>query len=171
MNAQAWPLYRGTKEMRATPMTKAEYCLLRGWPIPADEDPAEEGYVVQYEDGGAPQEEMAAKGFTGYVSWSPADVFERAYQPSSTHLERMEIEQGEVRERLQKLEGFIGTNPLFDQLSPLHRNLLLIQRNAMRTYLTVLETRFSLDTHSIAHETSGFVHEPPVAIGEPQVVD
>lgn len=70
-----WPLYRGTKVLKAKPMTKGEYNQFRGWPHPADEDADELGYVVEYQDGGKPNVE----GFDGYVSWSPADVFERTY--------------------------------------------------------------------------------------------
>jgi hypothetical protein len=70
-----WPLYEGTKRLRATPMDKANYCALRGWTVPADEDPREPGYTVEYQDGGKPN----VAGFDGYVSWSPADVFERSY--------------------------------------------------------------------------------------------
>jgi hypothetical protein len=71
-----WPLYEGTKRLRATPMDRANYCALRGWTVPADEDPREPGYTVEYRDGGKPNVE----GFDGYVSWSPADVFERSYR-------------------------------------------------------------------------------------------
>ncbi|MFP3675023.1 DUF2829 domain-containing protein, partial [Bacillus sp. SIMBA_031] len=42
-------------------------------------DPNEPGYLVEYLDGGKPNIE----GHQGYVSWSPADVFERSYQPGA----------------------------------------------------------------------------------------
>lgn len=74
-------------------MDKSEYCRLRGWQIPADEDPCEIGYVVEYLDGGKPNLE----GFDGYVSWSPADVFERAYRP----LEAATFDFGEAIRRLK----------------------------------------------------------------------
>jgi hypothetical protein len=69
-------LYEGTKRMHAKPMTRGDYNRFRGWQQPADEDPADAGYLVEYVDGGKPNVE----GFDGYVSWSPADVFERAYR-------------------------------------------------------------------------------------------
>lgn len=71
------PAYVGTKVMNAKPMTRGDYCALRGWDVPADEDASDAGYLVEYTDkldGNVP-------GFDGYVSWSPADVFERAYSP------------------------------------------------------------------------------------------
>ncbi|MBW2636817.1 MAG: DUF2829 domain-containing protein, partial [Deltaproteobacteria bacterium] len=42
----------GTKVLKAKPMTKLEYCQLRGWDLPEDENGAQEGMLVEYEDGG-----------------------------------------------------------------------------------------------------------------------
>lgn len=69
--------YIGTKNIRAKPMTRLEYNALRGWTVPDDENPADAGYLVEYIDGG----KANVEGFDGYVSWSPADVFNRAYRP------------------------------------------------------------------------------------------
>jgi hypothetical protein len=69
-------LYQGTKTLFGGPMTRGAYNAFRGWQMPADEDPTEAGYLVEYTDGGKPNVE----GFSGYVSWSPADVFERTYR-------------------------------------------------------------------------------------------
>lgn len=68
--------YCGTKSLWAKPMTKKEYCDYRGWNVPENEDPNEEGYLVEYLDGGKPNTTRHA----GYISWSPKDVFERAYK-------------------------------------------------------------------------------------------
>lgn len=57
--------YIGTKLIEAEPMTRGEYNEYRGWTIPADENPADEGYLVRYSD--------------SYVSWSPKEVFDKAY--------------------------------------------------------------------------------------------
>lgn len=67
----------GTKIINAKPMTRQAYNDLRGWTVPSNENPADEGYLVEYLDGGLPN----VVGFKGYVSWSPRDVFERAYRP------------------------------------------------------------------------------------------
>lgn len=68
--------YIGTERIRATPMTRGDYCKLRGWTIPSDENPEDKGYLVEYTDG-----IMAGnvEGFDGYVSWSPKEQFENAY--------------------------------------------------------------------------------------------
>lgn len=48
----------------AEPMTRGDYNKLRGWKVPADENPADEGYTVSYRD--------------GYISWCPKAQFEAA---------------------------------------------------------------------------------------------
>lgn len=57
--------YIGTKLIEAEPMTRGDYNKYRGWTIPADENPADKGYLVRYSD--------------SYVSWSPKEVFDAAY--------------------------------------------------------------------------------------------
>lgn len=69
--------YIGTKLLRAYRMTRGGYNDLRGWETPADENHDDPGYLVEYLDGGKPNH----KDFDHYISWSPADVFERAYRP------------------------------------------------------------------------------------------
>lgn len=58
--------YIGTKMLEAKPMSRGEYNLYRGWSIPENENPRDEGYLVKYQD--------------GYESWSPKEVFEDAYK-------------------------------------------------------------------------------------------
>lgn len=69
--------YLGMKEINATPMSRLGYNQLRGWEVPADENPDDEGYLVEYLDGGKANH----PDFAGYISWSPKAVFERAYRP------------------------------------------------------------------------------------------
>lgn len=66
----------GRKVVHAAPMTRADYNILRGWELPSDENGNDDGYLVEYADGG----QANVAGFDGYVSWSPKDVFERAYE-------------------------------------------------------------------------------------------
>ena len=70
--------YYGTKRISAKPMTRLAYNQYRGWTIPADEAPADEGYLVEYMDGGEPNHPA----HSGYISWSPKSQFEAAYQPT-----------------------------------------------------------------------------------------
>lgn len=71
--------YMGTKIINALPMNRQSYNELRGWTVPADENPEDEGFLVEYQDGGKANH----PDFKGYISWSPKDVFERAYRPTS----------------------------------------------------------------------------------------
>lgn len=71
--------YIGTKLIHAEPMTRQAYNDFRGWTLPADEDGTDEGYLVEYLDGGKPNTEM----YAGYISWSPKEQFEKAYRKTS----------------------------------------------------------------------------------------
>jgi len=68
--------YIGVKRIRAMRMTREAYNDFRGWKVPADENPADAGYLVEYLDGGKANTSL----YEGYVSWSPKEVFERAYR-------------------------------------------------------------------------------------------
>lgn len=67
----------GTKLINATPMTRLAYNEFRGWTLPADENGDDAGYLVEYTDGGKANTTQ----YAGYVSWSPNDVFDKAYRP------------------------------------------------------------------------------------------
>lgn len=54
-------------QVEAEPMTRGDYNKFRGWTIPANENPADEGYIVKYPD--------------DYVSWCPKAQFEEAGRP------------------------------------------------------------------------------------------
>jgi hypothetical protein len=79
--------YVGTKVVHARPATRAQYNELRGWTPPKGEDQDVPGYVVEYADSGVDQskvdslEDPLQAVHQGYVTWSPKDVFERAYSP------------------------------------------------------------------------------------------
>lgn len=71
--------YIGVKEINAMPMTRAEYNAFRGWQLPDNENGADAGYLVEYVDGG----QANTPNYKGYVSWSPEDVFDRAYRQTT----------------------------------------------------------------------------------------
>lgn len=71
--------YIGVKVINAKPMTRQEYNDFRGWQLPADENGSDEGYLVEYTDGG----KANTSEFVGYVSWSPKEVFNKAYFETS----------------------------------------------------------------------------------------
>ena len=53
--------------VKARPMTRGDYNAYRGWTMPANENAADEGYLVVYPD--------------GYESWCPKAQFEEAGRP------------------------------------------------------------------------------------------
>lgn len=87
----------GTKSVLATPMTRGDYNEYRGWQIPENEDPKEQGYLIEYVDGGKPNDDRHA----GYISWSPKDVFERSYKTPNLN---SNLTFGEALEHLKKGE-------------------------------------------------------------------
>ena len=58
--------YVGVKLIEAKPMTRGDYNNYRGWTIPKDEDPKDEGYLVKYSN--------------DYESWSPKNPFDESYR-------------------------------------------------------------------------------------------
>lgn len=68
----------GVKQINAAPMTRLEYNQFRGWTLPENENGNDEGFLVEYLDGG----KANTSEYEGYVSWSPKDVFENAYRPT-----------------------------------------------------------------------------------------
>jgi hypothetical protein len=71
--------YIGTKLINAKPMNRDDYNTFRKWPLPDNENGADEGYLVEYKDGGKPNVE----GMDGYVSWSPKEQFDNAYRETN----------------------------------------------------------------------------------------
>lgn len=128
--------YTGTKTINATPMTRGEYNELRGWKVPDDENPSDEGYIVEY-----PDSKSNVEGFTGYISWSPVIPFENAYKPSDTPLGRMEIELSDLDNRIQKAREFL-LNPI--DTDGEDRSMLSIQLSHMVAYREVLAQRINL---------------------------
>lgn len=131
--------YIGKKVVKATKMTRQEYNDLRGWDVPEDENGKDLGYLVEYLDGGTKNH----SDFSGYISWSPLEVFERAYKISETALDRMLIESSELKERTLKLHEFMQTEN-FEKLSQLQKTLLHRQYTYMSEYALILDTRIAL---------------------------
>lgn len=71
--------YIGTKIINAKPMTRGDYNAFLGWTVPADENPADDGYLVEYTDGGKGNTDL----YAGYVIWSPKEQFEKAYRETA----------------------------------------------------------------------------------------
>lgn len=72
--------YIGIKAINAKPMSRLEYNNFRKWLLPVNENGADNGYLVEYIDGGQANTEE----YSGYVSWSPKEVFDKAYKTSGS---------------------------------------------------------------------------------------
>ena len=57
--------YLGVKMIQAKPMNRLEYNEYRGWQLPVDENGSDEGFSVEYLDGGASHH----PNHKGYISW------------------------------------------------------------------------------------------------------
>lgn len=131
--------YIGTKTVQARPMMLGEYSDYRGWPMPANGDGAETGYLVEYLDGGKANDSRHA----GYISWSPSEVFERAYREVPTdHRQRVRDERESRAAELDKLTTFLG-GEVFAKLPEDEKSLLLRQANIMRELCDVLGERIA----------------------------
>lgn len=126
----------GTKVIRAVKMNRQEYNDLRGCTVPSDENPEDEGYLVEYQN----DSQTNVEGFDGYISWSPTKPFMEAYHLAETHVDRLIIEMRDLQEKIEKLTKFIHKGkPEF--MSEKHFDLLISQRHFMLQYMSILEMR------------------------------
>lgn len=125
--------YIGTKMVNAEPMTKGEAFeknLLKSGVNVTEEDSTQEGYAVKYED--------------GYTSWSPKEVFEKAYKLAETFQDRLQIEECELNDKINKLHHFMQGES-FAALNEVQRNYMSEQYSIMVKYQEVLKKRISYE--------------------------
>lgn len=125
--------YIGTKEVLAEPMTMGDAYragLLQAGRVPSLAECAQAGYHVIYE--------------SGYGSWSPADVFGKAYRVADTFIDRLHIELDDLRGRYGKARAFLASPESGKLLWPAERLALEEQADLMEAYIRVLEERISL---------------------------
>ena len=107
--------YLGTKQVAAVPMTRADYNAYRGWVMPADEDGADEGYLVEYLDGGKANDSRHA----GYISWSPKEQFDAAYRPTTGLSFGLALEALKRGNRVSRA-GWNGKGMWIQDWTPMH---------------------------------------------------
>lgn len=110
-------LHIGTKLIKSQPMTRQEYNNYRGWQLPEDEKHLanEAGYLVEYIDGGRANDER----HEGYISWSPADVFEASYKSSGNLSFGYAIEFAKRGHKIARA-GWNGKNMFVVYMEPLY---------------------------------------------------
>ena len=131
--------YVGTKELLAKPMTRGEYNEYRGWELPENENQDDKGYLVEYLDGGKPNDSRHA----GYISWSPADVFEKTYKTVDTWLDRVKIEQARVQKDLDALDKTLDVERKPDFIKDEQWIYMTRQQFHMRQYNQILKDRIA----------------------------
>ena len=125
--------YLGTKLVTAKPMTREDAEAVLGKFIkPAKQEYSGEGYLVRYED--------------GYQSWSPKEVFDKAYKPADNFLDRLIIERDEVQQRLSSLTSALMQEDFQEKVGSKQYYWMQEQRNEMEIYVEVLNKRI---THAI----------------------
>ena len=118
--------YIGTKVIMAEPMTMEEAQKVLGREIkPATVE--EDGYLVEYKD--------------GYKSWSPKSVFEEAYKPIETFLDRLVIEKQELTVKVDKLCKFLSMKDAIMKVGSFQFARMTEQIEAMEKYLSILTIR------------------------------
>lgn len=129
--------YIRTEVVEAEPMSEFEAIEKNyRFRIAGDDSDWEEGYHTK---------EFTLDGRI-YDNWVPKDVFEKAFKPSETVLDRLKIERYELRERIEKLEDFMGSSfaETTEKVGSHQAALLVCQHSFMVNYLEVLETRIDL---------------------------
>ena len=135
--------YTGTKLIQAQPMTRADYNEYRNWELPANEDGADEGYLVEYLDGGKANDSRHA----GYISWSPKAQFDAAYlvigdvSELQPHQQRVVAEAVQLADKVEKLGAFLQSDKLRTLCDDDERTSLKEQYAAMLIYVSVLGRR------------------------------
>ena len=139
--------YIGTKRIEAEPMTRGDYNKYRGWTIPADENPEDEGYIVKYSN--------------DYISWSPKQALEEAYSeigenPLYDTALLMKSNDFKDRFRAEYYQLKIRANGLKTMLKKYKNNTLPFKPNCtyellftqlvyMENYIIVLEERAKVE--------------------------
>lgn len=118
--------YIVTKVIKAEPMTMTEAQKVLGVEIrPATVE--EDGYLVEYKD--------------GYRSWSPKSVFDEAYKPAETFLDRLAVEQQGLTEKVDKLRKFLSLEDAQMKVGSFQFVRMTEQLEAMEKYLNILTRR------------------------------
>ena len=141
--------YIGTKRLEAKQMTRGDYNKYRGWTIPENENPDDEGYLIKDSD--------------GYESWSPKKQFDDVYRVcsdmttlpdtsilmcSNDYKERFKAEYMQLAIRYRGLlnmcEKWDRNELAFTPTCP--RSTYDMQLRAMREYMAILEMRAVMES-------------------------
>ena len=89
-------VFESHKKVIVIAMNRLAYNAYRGWELPEDEDGSDEGYLVEYLDGGKPNH----PDHKGYISWSPKEQFDNGY---TEVIEQNKVEFNHVQSMIDSL--------------------------------------------------------------------
>lgn len=127
--------YISHKRVHARPMLRGDYNEYRGWDLPENENPMDEGYLVVYSKGTEDH----------YESWSPQKQFEDGYSILSpgNFLDRLVLEEAALAIKVEALSKFVTTTG-FRELPKESQDLLKAQLQTMLDYDAILKERIRL---------------------------
>ena len=139
--------YIGVKQVEAKTITRGDYNDYRGWTVPANENPNDEGYLVKHSE--------------NYVSWIAKDEFEKTYNVvgvrslndsallmvSTNYKERFLAEYIQLKTRLEGLKTMLHNwdNEQLSFIPSCPRSTYDLQVEAMTKYLAILEARAKIE--------------------------
>jgi hypothetical protein len=139
--------YIGKEEISAEPMTYGE--AFKDGIIP------ENAYVEELSD----SKGYKIVGVDKAVGWLPKDDFESLYRVAETHLDRINIEDKDLREKCCRLSDFINNNDKFKGLSLGDKAMLVAQFHMMNAYSSILSLRQSTIEGGVSGRPYGFSFE------------
>lgn len=139
--------YIGVKQVEAKPMTRGDYNDYRGWTVPKDENPNDEGYLVKHSD--------------NYESWIAKDEFEKTYNVvgvrslndsallmvSTDYKDRFLAEYIQLKTRFESLKTMLSNwdNGKLSFIPSCPQSIYDLQVEAMTKYLAILEARAKIE--------------------------
>ena len=139
--------YIGKEEISAEPMTYGE--AYKDGIIP------ENAYVEELSD----SEGYKIVGADKASGWLPKEDFESLYRVAETFLDRINIEDNDLREKCLKLSDFIHSNEKLQELPLGDRAMLVAQFHMMCAYLNILSLRQSTIEGGVSGRPYGFSFE------------
>lgn len=128
--------FAATHTIFAKPMNLGEYNNLRGWTIPADEDPSEEGFLIVH--GNKKPEAILLSDLT----WAKKSTFENKYTATDTFDQRLKLELVELLGRSVSLATYIESGKIKD-LPVEQSSALMVQSELMATLGILISHRIS----------------------------
>lgn len=101
--------YTSVQSVQACHMTRGDYNTYRGWTMPEGENGSDPGYLVKPASGPTSDDQ-------DYVTWMPANIFERGHQQSESMGFGAAIEDLKMGDRQRLKEAY-------DQVFRLHHDL------------------------------------------------